>query len=190
MHNGGMQLLNESHIKRYNLMPVPPVEKNTEYFDVGVLRIGVEYRVLSDDIVAAARSRLATARGDDPGQTGDFDDRGVSIHVFALRDEKASEHLRFDCFEDDPHYHYISHDFKMNDVVGMDSFANGDHVQWALERIRSHLPGMLERARAGDIVPQIDYRALRDVLPRIAESASRLRFHHDEQRIKEAALAG
>ena len=182
-------MLNESHIKRYNLMPVPPVQENTEYFDVGVLRIGVEYRVLTDEIVAAVRGRLDAARGNDPGQTSNFDDRGVSIHVFAVRDGKAAEHLRFDCFEDDPHYHYISHEHKMNDVAGMDSFANGDHVQWALDRIRSHLPKMLDRARAGDVVPRIDHRALHDAFPRIAEAANRLRYHHDEQRIKQAALA-
>ena len=32
------------HITRYDTMPIPPVEAQTEWFDAGALRFGVEYR--------------------------------------------------------------------------------------------------------------------------------------------------
>ena len=73
-----------SHITRYSVMPIPPIEAHTTYFEAGAVRIGVEYRLLTDAIAAAAE-RVA-ADGDEPGQTTDLDDRGVSIHVFASQD--------------------------------------------------------------------------------------------------------
>src|SRR3990172_2415710 len=32
------------HVTRYSVMPIPPVEAHTAWFDAGPLRIGVEYR--------------------------------------------------------------------------------------------------------------------------------------------------
>lgn len=94
------------HITRYNVMPIPPVEARTTYFEFGSLRLGVEYRRLTDAVTAAAV--LVAAAGDERGQTTDLDDRGVSIHVFGHQDGEDREFLRFDCFVEDPHYHYIS----------------------------------------------------------------------------------
>jgi hypothetical protein len=178
----------DSHITRYSVMPVPPVEANTEYFDAGPLRIGVEYRLVNDAIAAA--QTLARARGQDAPPQRVPEDRGVSIHVFAVRDGQASEHLRFDCFEEDPHYHYVSHARRSNELLHLDPVADGDPVAWALERLRTRLPQMLERAGAGDVVAQIDAGALEAILPRIAEAAYRARYHHDEDAVLRAALAG
>jgi hypothetical protein len=178
----------DSHITRYSLMPIPPVEANTEYFDAGPVRIGVEYRLLNDAI--AAVETLEKARGGDPGPPVVPEDRGVSIHVFALREGRASEHLRFDCFEEDPHYHYVSHERRTNEMLHMDPIADGDSVAWALERLRTRLPQMLERAGAGDVAQRLDPRALEAVLPRVSEAAYRARYHHDEEAVLEAALAG
>jgi hypothetical protein len=177
-----------SHITRYSLMPIPPVDANTEYFDAGPVRIGVEYRLLNDAI--AAVETLARARGDDPGPPQVPEDRGVSIHVFALRDGQASEHLRFDCFEEDPHYHYVDHAQRSNEMLRMDPVADGDTVAWALERVRTRLPQMLERAGAGDVVARLDPRALEAILPRVSEAAYRARYHHDAGAVLKAALAG
>jgi len=178
----------DSHITRYNAMPIPPVESNTEYFDAGPLRIGVEYRLLNDAIAAA--QTLARARGDDPGPPTVPDDRGVSIHVFALRGGQASEHLRFDCFDEDPHYHYVSHALRSNEMLRMDPVADGDPVAWALERLRTRLPQMLERAGAGNVAAELDARALEAILPRVTEAAYRARYHHDDGAVLQAALAG
>ena len=178
----------ESHITRYSSMPIPPVEANTEYFDAGPVRIGVEYRLLNDAI-AAVRT-LEAARGTDRGPANVPDDRGVSIHVFAVRNGSASEHLRFDCFEEDPHYHYVSHAQSSNEMLHMDPIANGDTVAWALERLRTRLPQMLERADAGDVVARLDPHALEAILPRVSEAAYRARYHHDDGAVLKAALAG
>ena len=48
-----------SHITRYSVMPIPPVEAHTRYFRAGALRLGVEYRLLTDAVAAAAELESA-----------------------------------------------------------------------------------------------------------------------------------
>lgn len=177
-----------SHITRYSLMPIPPIEAHTQWFEAGGLRIGVEYRLLTDAIAAAAQ--LEAADGDVPGTAGGpVDDRGVSLHVVARQDGESREFLRFDCFQEDPHYHYVSWRDKSNEMIHLDPIADGDPLAWALDRLRSRLLPMLARAGADDVARQVDLQALDAVLPRIAETAFRLRFaEHDEAKLHAAAL--
>lgn len=174
-------------VTRYEVMPIPPVEAQTEYFDAGPIRIGVEYRLLNDAIAAAAV--VEPGAGSDPGVTEDVDDRGVSLHVFAPTEPGAEplEALRFDCFDEDPHYHYISWTAKTNEMIHIDPVADGDPLAWALERIRTRLPQMLERAGA---LTGIDPARLEAALPKVAEAAYRARFHHDDEAVARDALAG
>jgi len=174
-----------SHITRYDLMPIPPVEEHTEYFDAGVVSFGVEYRLLNDAIAAA--SEIETAAGSD-GSSAGLDDRGVSLHVFAEVAGKRQEVLRFDCFQEDPHYHYVCWEARSNEMLHVDPVADGDPLAWALERIRTRLPQMLERAGAGEAAGRVDPRRVDAVLPRVAEAAFRARYHHDDDEILRGAL--
>ena len=180
--------MSASHITRYDVMPIPPVEEQTEYFEAGAIRFGVEYRLLNDAIAAA--STVGPASGVDPGPSS-FDDRGVSLHVFCPGEGGESlEHLRFDCFDEDPHYHYISWKAPSNEMVHIDPIADGDPLRWALERIRTRLPQMLERAGASDGARSVDPRLIEEVLPRLAAAAYRARYQHDQAAILRAALKG
>ncbi len=174
-------------ITRYSVMPIPPVEAHTQFFDAGVVRIGVEYRLLNDAIASA--QQLAEAGGDERGQTTQLDDCGVSLHVFAQQDGEAREFLRFDCFREDPHYHYVSWRERANEMLHLDPIADGDPLAWALERIRTRLPQMLARAGAADVAARVDLAAVEEALPRIAEAAYRARYQHDDAAIQQAALA-
>jgi hypothetical protein len=185
----GEVLVSDSHITRYDKMPIPPVEGQTEYFDAGAVTFGVEYRLLTDAIAAA--SATLEARGSDGSQAG-FDDRGVAIHVFG-RDSEAGdgerfEYLRFDCFNEDPHYHYISWRERSNEMLHLDPVADGDPLQWALERIRTRLPQMLARAGAAELASRVDPRLVEAVLPRVSEAAWRVRYHHDDVAVLQGAL--
>ena len=161
------------HITRYDLMPIPPVEEQTEYFEAGAVSFGVEYRLLNDAIAAA--SDVEVASGGEAG-AGGRDDCGVSLHVFAVGEGAAPgderlEYLRFDCFVEDPHYHYVSWKDRSNEMLHIDPVADGDPLAWALERIATRLPQMLERAGA-------------------AEAAWRARYHHDDEAVLRGALGG
>jgi hypothetical protein len=175
------------HITRYDVMPIPPVDAQTEYIDAGAVRFGVEYRLLTDAI--AARTALE-ASGQDTADTESFDDRGVSIHVFGSDDTECLEYLRFDCFDEDPHYHYVSWKARSNEMLHIDPIADGDPLRWALERIRTRLPQMLERAGAAHIAERLDPRLVDEALPRVAEAAYRARYHHDDEAVLAGALAG
>ncbi len=173
------------HITRYDLMPIPPVESRTTWFDAGAVRIGVEYRLLNDAIAAAAATEGAS--GPDSSQGLHFDDRGVALHVCAA-DGEQHEHLRFDCFEEDPHYHYVSWKEKTNEMLHLDPIADGDPLAWALERLRTRLPQMLERAGAPELAARVDPRAVEAVLPRVADAAYRARYEPDEEGVLRDAL--
>jgi len=174
------------HAKRYNLMPIPPVEEHTSYFEAGPITIAVEYRLLNDAIVN--RHMDAQPERVDVGEN--IDDRGVSLHVFGVRDGgDPVEHLRFDCFDEDPHYHYVDWQGRTNDIVHIDAVADGDPLAWALDRIRTRLPQMLDRAGAGDVARSVDAAALEAALPRVSEAAYRARYHHDDATTLEGALA-
>jgi hypothetical protein len=174
------------HVTRYSVMPIPPVEGQTQYFEAGAVVIGVEYRLLNDAIAAAAD--VQSAAGDERGQTQNIEDRGVALHVLGNADGERLEFLRFDCFDEDPHYHYISWRDKTNDMIHLDPIADGDPLAWALERIRTRLPQMLERAGAPDVAAAVDAREIEAVLPRVAEAAWRARFHHDKGAVLRGAL--
>jgi hypothetical protein len=178
----------ERGITRYEVMPIPPVESQTTCFDAGAVVIGVEYRLLDEAIAAA--SRTVAARGSDAGQTTGIDDRGVSIHVFGVRDGERQEHLRFDCFDEDPHYHYVSWRDHTNEMIHIDPVADGDPLEWALARLRTRLPQMLARAGAEDVARALEPSRLEAILPRVTEAAYRARFEHDDEAVRRAALAG
>ena len=107
-------------------VPVPIREENTTYFQAGPILFGVEYRQLNEQVFAdhmantpgAAEAWENRPWADDPemnkilqlgfGVEGQAppDIEGVSIHV--LDAASREEYLRFDAFEEEPHYHYIS----------------------------------------------------------------------------------
>jgi hypothetical protein len=166
-------------------MPIAPVEQQTTWIDAGSVKFGVEYRLLNDAIAAI---ELEAAAGDEPG-VETIDDRGVSIHVFGNSGGESLEYLRFDCFEEDPHYHYISWKDHRNEMIHIDPIADGDPLSWTLDRLRLRLSFMLERAGAAEIAARLDARLIDEALPRVAEAAYRARYHHDDEDVLKSALA-
>ena len=178
------------HITKYDRMPIPPVDAQTTWIDAGAVKIGVEYRLLTDaiaaanDVIAAAGASIEAASVSSPVP---LDDRGVSLHVFSAG-AAPQEFLRFDCFDEDPHYHYISWSAMSNEMLHLDPIADGDPLAWALERIRTRLPQMLARAGATDVAARVDPAAIERALPRVAEAAYRARYHSDADAVLRSAL--
>ena len=166
---------------------------HVELLDVRVLEALVRVatmKALPDDEEIAAASEIAAARGSDMGPGAGMNDRGVSLHVYAVEGGERLEHLRFDCFEEDPHYHYVSWKDRTNQMVHIDVTAVGDPVDWALDCIGTRLPQMLDRAGASETVKKLDLIALQTILPRVTEAAYQARFHSDEQAVRSSALGG
>jgi hypothetical protein len=174
----------EKFYERYMGMPIPPVKENMTVFPAGAVSIGVEFRVLTDAVVGALGLKEIAASNDYPH----LDDRGVSLHVFVKTPEGNFERLRFDCFQQDPHYHYLSLKNKWQDVIHIDTHANGDPVAWSLNLIRTRLAAMLTRAEVEDAFQYVDAGKLDEVLPRVTEAAYRARYNSNAQHIEESAM--
>jgi hypothetical protein len=168
--------------KVYNIPPQPPVAENTRYLPAGAITFGIEYRDVDPETLAAtyAGDAKQLAELEEKSPEGGFTDEGVSIHVCGTDD--GHEYVRFDVFDDEPHYHYIhrtpSGAEVVNNVIDFDSAAHGDMLPWAIECLRTRLPEMLAEADGGHLVPQLDSEVVGrvvDEVQQIAEQAQRAR---------------
>ena len=174
----------EKFFERYTGMPIPPIKENMREFNAGAITIGVEFRVLNDAVVASLGLTEIAASNEYPT----LDDNGVSIHVFVNNDEGNFERLRFDCFQNDPHYHYLSIKNKFQDVIHIDKTVTGDPVTWALDLLRTRLPIMLGRADIDNPDSLVDSKRIEEILPLVTEAAFRARFGTDKSQVVELAL--
>jgi hypothetical protein len=162
------------YITYYDQMPIPAVEENTEIYSAGSIAIGVQFRVLTDERIAGLE--LETASGGERGKVIDLDDQGVALHVFTVDGSERTECLRFDCFDDDPHYHFVNWGKMRNEMVHLDPVAHGDGLTWALKTIKERLPQMIDRALGQGAGAKIDLSAVEKILPLVTEAAFRARF--------------
>ena len=131
----------------YTAMPIPMVPEMCTPVDAGPLRLVVESRQLTNAILADTYKNQEI-----PEAHVDFDDYGPTVHVCGTAD--GLEHLRFDCFEHEPHYHYIRNHEQSNVICRIDEVAVGDPVDFTLRCLRTQLPEMLELAGATELGQQ------------------------------------
>lgn len=115
-----------------------------ELIPAGAVTFGLQYRVLGDR------------------------DEGLCIHVYgnSLPGEDK-ELLRFDCFTVHPHYHYRNAAIQKNERLMLDYTAEGDPLEWALDKIEHRLPTMLLRCEAADVARELDQRDIAAALPKV-----------------------
>ena len=176
---------------RRSSVPVPIVEENTTYFEAGPILFAVEHRWLNEKVFeehmantpGAAEAWENRPWKDDPemnkllqlgfGVEGGPppENEGVSIHV--LDSESRDEFLRFDAFEKDPHYHYITPSDPHHVVIFFDEVAEPDYISWIMSRLGSRLPSMLEDAGAESLAVEVDSRKdeVLSVLPDVERAA-------------------
>jgi hypothetical protein len=81
-------------------------------------------------------------------------DQGVCIHVMGEVEGKPTELLRFDCFDQEPHYHYAPEG--KNERRFLDKTTAGNPIGWTLRQLRGSLPAMLERGGFDDVASKLD----------------------------------
>ncbi|MEM7409959.1 MAG: hypothetical protein AAF430_06985 [Myxococcota bacterium] len=158
----------------YSVPPIPPDPQHTTYVDAGTLRFGVEWRLLDDAELAANYEGEAMDEIQANLKTDDVDDHGVSIHVLGAGD--GHEYLRFDCFREGPHYHYIEPSGERQTIVDFDPAALGEMLPWTLGQLRHRLGPMLTYSGGAAIASELDTRAIDtalDEVARLAEAAER-----------------
>jgi hypothetical protein len=170
---------------RYDAMPIPPVRDSMEMIAAGPISFGVEYRFLNERVIGALGLLDRTKEYEYEVR----DDKGVTIHVFVKAADGDFERLRFDCFNFDPHYHYISARHRRQDVIHLDAVMVGDPIAWALNVLRTRLPMMLARADMDDVAKVIDHAALEQAFPKVAEAAYRALAGTDTAAVDQRAIS-
>ncbi len=97
-------------------------------------------------------------------------DQGVCIQVMGQVDGKETELLRFDCFDQVPHYHYGPQN--KNERINLDKTTTGNPIGWTIHQLREKLPVMLTRAGYEELAGQIDADLVASKLDEV-ESMSR-----------------
>jgi hypothetical protein len=87
------------------------------------------------------------------GRGGSDADQGMSVQVVGNVDGTERQLLRFDCFDNRPHYHYDPE--HRNIRIMLDPTTTGNPLRWTMTQLRGRLPAMLERADYRDIAEQI-----------------------------------
>ncbi len=161
---------------RYEVLPIPALMAHTELFSAGPIQFGVEYRLLNEEIIEAEFGQDARAKfgKNVPADLqSNVEEDGVSIHVFDR--SGTQEFLRFDCFSDYPHYHYIENDVGHQVVHQYDVAAHGPMLEWVVECLTRRLPEMLSQAGEASLSKEIDPRLVEKVLPEVVQSIERAR---------------
>ena len=161
--------------KVYNIPPQPPSPQNTRYLPAGSITFGIEYRDVDPESLAAtyADDAAQLAELEEKSPEGGFSDEGVSIHVCGTDD--GHEYVRFDVFDDEPHYHYIhltqSGAEVVNNVIDFDTAAHGEMLPWAIDCLRTRLPAMLTEAEGDHLVSNLDFDLISRVIDEVQEIA-------------------
>ena len=159
---------------RYEVLPIPALMAHTEVFSAGPIQIGVEYRLLNEEIIEAEFGQDARAKfgkNVPANMQSQVDEDGVSIHVFDRTG--AREFLRFDCFTDYPHYHYIENDVGHQTVHEYDAAAHGPMLDWVIGCLTERLPDMLGKTGETELSRAIDSHAVEKVLPEVVRAIER-----------------
>ena len=115
-------------------------------------------------------------------------DQGLMIQVYGDVDGKDTEILRFDCFDQDPHYHYgpENHNIRLH----MDKTTVRNPVGWTLRNIRENLPAMVSRAGYEDLAGKVEASPIpSEVMSEVEETArdlarnERRTVHHKLERL-------
>jgi hypothetical protein len=88
------------------------------------------------------------------GRGGSDADQGVCIQVVGDVQGKETELLRFDCFDNHPHYHYGPENDNVR--IMLDPTVTGNPIRWTVVQLRSKLPAMLARAGYAELALQLD----------------------------------
>ena len=108
---------------------------------------------------------------------GAVEDHGPTLHVCGAAG--GTEYLRFDCFLDNPHYHYFQDHGTVNLQCFLDPHADGDAIEWTLACVRRRLPAMLEHCGEPELAAAV--RAGYDQILAVVDDVERLLGQAGEQ---------
>lgn len=106
------------------------------------------------------------------GSGGNNPTQGVCIQVVGQSGGTETELLRFDCFDDNAHYHYGP--ATKNERIMLDPIVTGNPIGWTIKQLRSALPAMLKRAGYAELAAQVDVDLVARKLPEVESTARQM----------------
>ncbi len=103
------------------------------------------------------------------GRGGSHADQGVCIQVVGSVNGKETELLRFDCFDNNPHYHYGPEN--KNERIMLDQTVTGNPIGWTMKQLRSKLPQMVKRAGYDALAQSINMNLVSRKLDEVESTA-------------------
>lgn len=92
-------------------------------------------------------------------------DGGPSVRVYGEAAGENIQLLRFDCFRNEPHYHYDPSG--KNEHLHLDKASVPDPIAWTIEKLGNDLAAMIRTAGYRDIAYRVDQAAVARVLPEV-----------------------
>ncbi len=99
-------------------------------------------------------------------------DHGPAIRVYADIENEPIQVLRFDCFDNDPHYHYDPEG--KNEMHHLSQEDTPDTVAWSLDQIRTQITEMLRTAGYHETAEHIDPVEIANSIDAMATAISSL----------------
>ena len=108
-------------------------------------------------------------------------DQGVCVQVYSEVDGHDTEILRFDCFDQAPHYHYGPEN--LNIRLFMDKTTAGNPLGWTLGNIRNNLTAMVRRAGYEDLADNLESKPVSAAKLDELESTSRTMARNERRTV-------
>jgi len=95
-------------------------------------------------------------------------DRGPSLQVLGDVDGKSVQLLRFDCFENEPHFHYDPEG--KNNRIFLNMARVSDPIAWSMDYLQGNFTSLVRIAGYGRLADRLDEAALTAALPGIEKA--------------------
>ena len=95
-------------------------------------------------------------------------DRGPSLRVYGDVEGKRVQLLRFDCFENAPHFHYDPEG--KNNQLRLDKANVSDPIAWSMDYLRGNVTTLIRIAGYGALADQLDEGTLTAALPTVEKA--------------------
>jgi hypothetical protein len=95
-------------------------------------------------------------------------DRGPSLRIYGDVEGKPVQLLRFDCFDQGPHFHYDP-DGK-NNQLRMDKTKVSDPISWSMDYLRGNVASLVRIAGYSALAEQLDEEMLAGALPTVEKA--------------------
>ena len=102
-----------------------------------------------------------------------MDDQGLCVQVYSNVDGKDTEILRFDCFDQAPHYHYGPENHNVR--LFMDKTTTGNPLGWTINNLRNNIVPMIKRSGYDDLAATLEATPLaKDKLDELENTARQM----------------